>query len=135
MREFVFFFLYGMLALTGMFLLPFWSKLMRRRVSSLPANALRMDRYFWLTVAFTLVAIGSIEMFGARAIGNATNGLSSHLYGVEGFFIGKGAATILLGMAVMVWLADLERRKPRWLWGMGAVALAWTAVCLWLVNR
>lgn len=133
MREFVFFFLYGMLTLTGLFLCGFWGRITKLRVRSLAADQLIYDRYFWLAFSLALNSFGSVVLFGARTWSNTRYGLSSLLYGIEGLFIGLGLTIVLFAKIMMVWLADLESIQPMWLWGMGAITLLWVWVCLALV--
>ena len=133
MREFFFFFLYGMLTVTGVFLSVFWTRLAAHRLRAID-GAWRHDRYFWLAAALGFNSIGSVVLFGARAWGNIHYGLSRQLFGWEGMIIGIGLTVILGAKVMMVWLADLERPKPRWLWGMGAITIVWSAICIWLAD-
>lgn len=132
MRFFTFVFLYGMLSLSGLFLSVFWGIVTARRVKQIADRGLRHDRYFWLAFSLALNSIGSVVLFGTRAGSNIRFGLSQMLYGIDGLLIATGLIVVLLAKVMMVWLADLERPKPRWLWTMGATTLVWTLICLGL---
>jgi hypothetical protein len=134
LRLWVFMFLYGLLAITGGFLTVFWGMVTFRRFKSLPAQELRMDRYFWLAASLAVNSVGSMILFGGRAWVNAIFGISQNLLGASGLVIGVGLVLVLLAKIMMVWLADLERAKPLWLWGMGGMTLLWSIVCVTLAR-
>lgn len=130
MREFVFFFLYGMIAFTGLFLSWAWLRLALARLK-LINGAWRHDRYFWLASAFGVNSLGCLFIYTARGAGNIIKGTSNHLLGVEGFVIGVGLSLLLLSQIAMVWLVDMERTKPRWLWIMGGITIGWAFLAAW----
>jgi hypothetical protein len=133
MRWFLFVYLYGLTALTGMFLFVFWGYVARNRARVLDRAGLLIDRYFWAASGIALVGLGLLVEAISRAWGNIEHGLSPILRdGIEGIAIAVGLAITLAGATVLVWLADLERERPRWLWGMGFMALSWAWACLWI---
>lgn len=133
MHEFAYLFLYGMLALTGLFLTAVWGELAVRRYRRLHGKGVRHDRYFWLCLGLCVNAVGSVALFGVRGLTSARSGLSPHHLTWEGSFILAALATILLGKTMMVWLADLEKDHPRFLWGMVAFSVAWSIFSYWTV--
>jgi hypothetical protein len=131
MREGLFIFLYGALFLLGLFLTPFWAVLARKRAIRIAGRwTLRSDRYYVLAMAIAVLCAGDVLVFGARAWGNLTYGLSPILRnGTDAVLIGVGLSTVLVGKAMLVWLADLEREPAIWTWSRwGAIAtVAWGA--------
>jgi hypothetical protein len=119
---------FGMLALTGSFLVVFWGNMAWCRVKKIGWQASKNDRLFLLSSTFTITALGTILIHGARAVSNIHYGLSAHLKGPEGMFIGTGIAFILIGQMIIVWIADLERPNPIWLWGMGIIGAMWAVI-------
>jgi hypothetical protein len=134
MRLFLFVFVYGMLALTGAALAWIWTRIAVKRVAVLGRGELMGDRYFWLAAALGVNSIGSVVLFGTRAWTNLTQGISPMLIGIDGALIFFGLAVVLAAKGMMVWLADLEREHPRWLWGMGLLVLVWGGFCAWMAN-
>jgi hypothetical protein len=124
MREWLFIFLYGALFLTGLFLSPFWAVLAAKRAKRIAGRwTLGSDRYFMLAASIAVLCLGDTAVFFARTTGNITYGLSAILRSTwDGWVIGIGLATILVGKAMLVWLADLEREPAVWTWSRwGAV--------------
>jgi hypothetical protein len=134
MRILVFLLLYGMLALTGGFLFVYWGLCAARRVRALGAITIRFDRVFWIALALSVSNLGLTLLALGRAFTNGMYGLSSNLTGGPGFAIGTGLMIMLVAQIVMVWLADLERARPLWLWGMAGISLLWSLVCVLLVR-
>lgn len=118
MRQWLFVFLYGALFLTGLFLSPFWAVLANKRRHRIAGRwTLRSDRYFMLASAIAVLSLGDTFVFGARAEGNMTIGLSPILRnGIDAALIATGLTLVLLGKFMLVWLADLEREPPVWSW-------------------
>lgn len=130
-REFTFFFLFGMIAITGVFLSVFWGRLAIRRWRQVETIYRKKDRYFWMLLAFTLVSTGAVLNFGARAVINIKDGLTYILRETpEAYFIAAGSFSVLLGMVVMVWLADLEKVKTRYIWIMGVATVCHTVISI-----
>lgn len=123
---------YGMMTLVGCFLAAFWSSMAWARFRRLRWSMLKVDRYFWLASSLAMFSVGSMILFGARTHGNIVYGISNYLMRIEGIFIILGASVILVSQMMMVWLADLERGRPVWLWGALAITVLWTCfVYLW----
>jgi hypothetical protein len=118
MREGLFIFLYGALFFMGLFLAPFWAHVARLRVRRIAGRwTLRSDRYFMLAAGIAVLSFGDALVFGARTWGNIQYGISPILRdGLDGLIIGVGLCIILLGKAMLVWLADLEKEPTVWTW-------------------
>lgn len=118
MREWLFIFLYGALFLTGLFLAPFWAVLAAKRARRVAGRwTLPSDRYFMLALAIAVLCLGDTFVFFARTVGNLTYGLSAILRSSwDAFTIGIGLAIVLVGKAMLVWLADLENEPRIWTW-------------------
>lgn len=134
MRFLVFLLLYGMLALTGGFLFVYWGVTAAHRVRTLGGLAVRLDRVFWIALALSISNLGLTMLALGRAFTNGVYGLSPTLTGWPGIVIGTGLMVMLVSQIVMVWLADLERARPFWLWGMAGVSLLWSLACVLLVR-
>lgn len=132
-REFYFFFIYGMTTLTGFFLTIFWGrKTIARYLEIKKPKILRIDRHFWICLSFFLISGGAMLNYGARTHTYMANGLSPMLSkDPEAYYIAAGLGMIFLGLTIMVWLADLEYNKPKWMWGMGVITLFWLPFCLY----
>lgn len=134
MRFLVFLLLYGMLALSGAFLTVYWGIIASHRVRAIGALDVRLDRVFWIAGALSISNLGLVLIAASRAWSNGVYGLSSNLTGATGSLIGLGLMVMLLAQVMMVWLADLERSRPLWLWGMAMVSLVWSLVCVLVVR-
>lgn len=131
MPDYVFFFLYGMLATTGPFLSLFWIDKAARRLMVVDGRW-RHDRAFWLAICFAASSTGVTFIYVARAVGNIIKGPSAHLQGIEGISIAVGLSFALMGVVILTWLMDLERERPIYLKCMGALTVVWAAFCYWL---
>ena len=118
MRESLFVFLYGALFLVDLFLGPFWAALANKRRHRIAGRwTLASDRYYMLALSISVLSFGETLVFGARTWGNMMLGLSAILRsGWDAVIIGVGLAVVLVGKAMLVWLADLEREPPVWTW-------------------
>jgi hypothetical protein len=134
MRFLVFLLLYGMLALSGGFLTVYWGVMATRRVRALGGLDIRLDRVFWIALALSISNLGLTVLAATRAFSNGMNGLPPNMMGLVGLAVGTGLMVMLLSQIMMVWLADLERSRPVWLWGMAAMSLVWSLVCVLLVQ-
>jgi hypothetical protein len=138
-RAFLFLFLYGSNVLVGLFLTTFWAKVAYRRVKAINDRwGLHTDRYFVLSAAIAMCAAGLLLIDLGRLIGNLAYGLSPILQHWEGdWLIAPGLVLLSIGGMGMVWLADLEARKPNWKWtkAMVAVTLIWFAVALFVAPK
>lgn len=126
MREFYFIMLYGLLMMTGFFLMVFWGSMAAKRCKSVLGCSVRTDRYLALCIIFTIEALGALLLFGGRAAANIHYGLTEHLYTPEAYSIGAGAFIFLLAMLLKVWLADKEYITHKWMWTMGGATVFWT---------
>jgi hypothetical protein len=133
-REFTLLITYGVCTMTGIFLTAFWARKAHCRILALAREDLSKDRYFQMSLAYTLTSIGDTIIYGSRCFDVYINGPPGFMAGYQFWMITIGLAFVILGMGAMVWLADLEHEgHPRWLWGMGTMTVLWTAVvCLHL---
>lgn len=137
MKEVSVIWLYGMLALTGVFLTIFWAWKAAARIKSLPAGEWRLDRYLILALALAVFNFGLTVVCGGRAQGNIALGTSPLISSFPGgWVIMTGLAVQLIGCGLMVWLADLEATRHRvWTWGMLAMGIAWLLACMVLKGK
>ena len=95
-------------------------------------NLLRVDRYFWLTVIFASYSYGMVLVGASRTWGNIVYGLSPIASNHSGTFLGLGLIFLLFAQGGIVWLGDLDRGRPIWMWGMVAVTVLW-GTCTYLI--
>jgi hypothetical protein len=134
MHFLIFLLMYGMLALSGVFLAIYWGFAAARRIKAVGPVDVRMDRVFWIASSLAINNFGLAILAAGRAWTNSIYGPPSDTPGSTGFVIGTGLMVILLAQVMMVWLADLERARPLWLWGMTGISLLWSLVCVALVR-
>ncbi len=135
MRVAVFIFLYGLVLIIGLFLSAFWTKSVLVRWKAVKGRwRWHEDRALILSSGIALSAIGLVFIYGSRLLFNIFYDLSPMLQGGEAWPVAIGLALLLSGHLLLVWLADLEISPPRWGWLkiMGAVAVVWLAVSLYV---
>ena len=70
-----------------------------------------------LAASIAVLCLGDTFVFFARTVGNVQYGLSAILRNPwDGFVIGAGLLIVLIGKAMLVWLADLEHEPAVWTW-------------------
>lgn len=112
-RDWLFTFLFGAVTVASMLLSYFWIKFARARRLAL-GGKIRLDRYYMLAAAISMFAAGEALICGARTISNVRLGLPAALYGSEGLIVAIGLMIVLLGMGLLIGVADLELNPPKW---------------------
>lgn len=125
-----FYFLYGMMALCGLFLAPFWLHKALARCSRLHGKQLRRDMYFWIALSVGLLSTGFLLLGVSLSWLNVIYGLNPNLFRPEGMLVLAALALIVVALYIKIWIVDLEHKSHHWLLSSVAISTIWLAFCI-----